>query len=529
MKFHTTSAALIAALLATPALLAAQQPAEAWWRHVQVLAHDSLKGRDTGSPGHEAAARYVAEQFQRAGLTPAGTDGWFQPVRFIEVGIAKEGVAMALREGDAWSPLVAGRDLRITARLSTADVEAPLVFAGYGVSLPQAGMDDLKGLDLRGKIVVYVNANPKGLSAPLLAHGTRTRWAAMRQAGAVGVVAVGAGNAAGGVWVDNENTRLGSSVSLADTLLDDLGGQRINSVLNPALMPRLLAGSGIVWDSVAALAARGAPLPTAALTVSLRATLPTVRREIVSPNVVGILPGTDRTLRDEVVVLSAHLDHVGTFKGPVLTGDSIFNGAMDNATGAATLIETAKAVVARGGNKRTLLFVAVTAEEKGLLGSRYFAAYPSITRGTIVANLNTDMFLPLFPLQGLFVYGFDESDLADDVEGVLTARGLRVLPDPEPQEMRFVRSDQYSFIRRGVPSLAFKLGYTPGTADEKTFTGWVRERYHKMSDDLEQPIDFGAAAGFNALYAELALGVANRKSRPAWRANSFFATPVIVP
>jgi Zn-dependent M28 family amino/carboxypeptidase len=220
---------------------------------------------------------------------------------------------------------------------------------------------------------------------------------------------------------------------------------------------------------------------------------------------------------------------VGTFAGPVLTGDSIFNGAMDNASGAATLIETARAVAARGGNRRTLLFVAVTAEEKGLLGSRYFAARPSVTRGTIVANLNTDMFLPLFPLRGVFAYGFEESDLADDVQRTLQTRGLTVLPDPEPQEMRFVRSDQYSFIRRGVPSLAFKLGYTPGTADERTFTGWVRERYHKMSDDLTQPIDFTAAAGFNAMYADLALGVANRATRPAWRPNSFFATPVIVP
>ncbi|WP_411282484.1 M28 family peptidase [Gemmatimonas sp.] len=525
MRRYTTCAAVITTLVVSPTLLAGQQPAEAWWRHVQVLAHDSLKGRDTGSPGHEAAARYVAEQFKLAGLTPAGTDGWYQPVRFIEVALAKDGVTLALREGDAWNPLAVGRDLRVTARLSTDNVEAPLVFAGYGITLPQAGIDDLKGLDLRGKIVVYVNANPKGLSAPLLAHGTRTRWAAMRQAGAVGVVAVGAG----GSWVDNENTRLGSSVSLADTSLDDLGGQRINSVLNPALMPRLLAGSGIVWDSIVAVAARGEPLPTAELTVALRATLPTLRRDILSPNVVGMLPGTDPTLRDEVVVLSAHLDHVGTFKGPALTGDSIFNGAMDNATGAATLLETAKTVSARGGNKRTVLFVAVTAEEKGLLGSRYFAARPSLTRGTIVANLNTDMFLPLFPLKGLFVYGNDESDLADDVDGVVTARGLRVLPDPEPQEMRFVRSDQYSFIRRGVPSLAFKLGYTSGTADEKTFTGWVRERYHKMSDDLAQPIDFEAAAGFNALYADLALGVANRKTRPTWRPNSFFATPVIVP
>ncbi|MDQ8162542.1 MAG: peptidase M28, partial [Gemmatimonadota bacterium] len=174
---------LATALFGAPQSLTAQQPAEAWWRHVQVLAHDSLRGRDTGSPGHEAAARYVADQFRLAGLTPAGTDGWMQPVRFIEMGIAREGVAVSLREGGSWTPLALGRDIRLTARLSTADVEAPLVFAGYGVSLPQAGMDDLAGLDLRGKIVVYVNAKPAGLSAPLLAHGTRTRWAAMRQAG----------------------------------------------------------------------------------------------------------------------------------------------------------------------------------------------------------------------------------------------------------------------------------------------------------------------------------------------------------
>ena len=518
---------LATALLGAPQSLTAQQPAEAWWRHVQVLAHDSLRGRDTGSPGHETAARYVADQFRLAGLTPAGTDGWMQPVRFVEVGMARAGVAVSLREGGSWTPLALGRDVRLTARLSTADVEAPLVFAGYGVSLPQAGMDDLAGLDLRGKIVVYVNANPAGLSAPLLAHGTRTRWAAMRQAGAVGMMAVGAA----AVWgsAETATARGATTVSLADTSLDDAGGQRLSSALNPALMPRLLAGTGIVWDSVAALAARGAPLPRAPLSVSLRAALPTVRRDLVSPNVVGMLPGTDPTLRDEIVVLSAHLDHVGTFAGPVLTGDSIFNGAMDNASGAATLIETARAVAARGGNRRTLLFVAVTAEEKGLLGSRYFAARPSVTRGTIVANLNTDMFLPLFPLRGVFAYGFEESDLADDVQRTLQTRGLTVLPDPEPQEMRFVRSDQYSFIRRGVPSLAFKLGYTPGTADERTFTGWVRERYHKMSDDLTQPIDFTAAAGFNAMYADLALGVANRATRPAWRPNSFFATPVIVP
>lgn len=496
--------------------------AESWWRHVQVLAHDSLKGRDTGSPGHESAVRYVAAQFAAAGLTPGGTDGWLQRVDFVEVRLDAAGVALALRDGSGpWTPLSVGRDLRLAPRPSTGDVEAPLVFAGYGLSLPQAGVDDLAGLDLKGKIVVHVNGVPKGLSAPLQAHGTRSRWAAMQRAGAVGIIAIGAG----GTWSEAGGTG-GVAVALADTMLDDTRGQRLNGTMNPALAARLFAGTNIQWDSVVARVGRGEKLPTAALNLSLRATLPVIRRTLSSPNVVGLLPGTDPTLRNEVVVYTAHTDHTGTFKGPALTGDSIFNGAMDNASGAATLIETAKLVAKRGGNKRTLAFVGVTAEEKGLLGSRYFAAHPSLRNGTIVANLNTDMFLPLIPLKGVFAYGYDESELADDLDAVTKARGLEVYPDPEPEQNRFVRSDQYSFIRQGIPALAFKVGYRTGTPEEKTWQAWVRDHYHKLSDDVSQPVDFATAAAFNEMYADLAIRVANRAKRPAWRTNSFFASPV---
>lgn len=500
----------------------AGSPADGWWRHVQVLAHDSLKGRDTGSPGHESAVRYVATQFEAAGLKPGGTDGWFQRVDFVEVKLDAARLTLALRDADGtWTPLAVGRDLRLAPRPSTGDVEAPLVFAGYGLSLPQAGVDDLAGLDLRGRIVVHVNAVPRGLSPALQAHGTRSRWTAMQRAGAVGIIAIGAG----GVW--NEAGGAGSvAVALADSMLDDTRGQRLNATANPALAARLFAGSGLVWDSITATARRGETLPTGALAVTLRAALPTIRRPLSSPNVVGIVPGTDPVLRNEVVVYTAHTDHVGTFTGPVLTGDSIFNGAMDNASGTATLIETARLVAKRGGNKRTLAFVGVTAEEKGLLGSRYFAAHPSLPNGTIVANLNTDMFLPLIPLTGVFAYGYEESDLADDLDAVTKARGLAVLPDPEPEQNRFVRSDQYSFIRQGIPALAFKVGYRTGTPEEKTWQAWVRDHYHKLSDDITQPVDFSAAAGFNEMYADLAIRVANRATRPAWRASSFFAPPV---
>ncbi len=524
-------AATLGGVLLAPihAPLHAQQlppPAAAsWWRHVTVLAHDSLQGRETGSAGHLSAARYVADQFRAAGLQPGGTDGWFQSVRFVESRLDPAGTTVALREGGGWTPLAIGRDIRLTARLATADVEAPIVFAGYGLSLPDAGIDDLRGLDVRGKIVLHVNSAPKGLAAPLLAHGTRSRWAAMRRAGAVGIIAIGAGNA----WTDDGTNRFGTTFALADTALDDTGDQRINATVNPALASRLLAGSAFVWDSIVAQARRGEPLPHGALTVALKATLPTVRRTIDAPNVVGVLPGTDPTLRDEVVVLTAHLDHVGMVRGPALTGDSIFNGAMDNASGSATLMETAQTLALRGGNKRTLVFAAVAAEEKGLLGSRYFAAHPSVTRGTIVANLNTDMFLPIVPLTGVFAYGFEESDLADDLTAATNARGLTVIPDPEPEQVRFVRSDQYSFIRRGIPALALKVGYRPGTPQQTVWDTWQREKYHKLGDDLDQPIDFESAAGFNALYADLATRISNRPTRPAWRANSFFATPVIVP
>lgn len=524
-----SAGALAPAPLASQAAAArpAQAPpagsaAEAWWRHVQVLAHDSLKGRDTGSPGHESAVRYIARQFEAAGLEPGGTDGWLQRVEFVEVKLDAERVTLAMRPATgSWVPLAVGRDLRLAPRPSTGDIEAPLVFAGYGLSLPQAGVDDLAGLDVKGKIVVHVNAVPKGLSAALQAHGTRSRWTAMQQAGAVGIIAIGAG----GVWNDAGGAG-GVAVALADTMLDDTRGQRLNATANPALASRLFVGTALVWDSIVALVRRGDKLPTAALNVTLRATLPTVRRTLSSPNVVGVLPGTDATLRNEIVVYTAHTDHTGTFKGPVLTGDSIFNGAMDNASGAATLIETARLVAKRGGNKRTLAFVGVTAEERGLLGSRYFAAHPSLRNGMVVANLNTDMFLPLIPLTGVFASGYEESDLADDLDAVTKARGLEVLPDPEPEQNRFVRSDQYSFIRRGIPALAFKVGYRTGTPEEKTWQAWVRDHYHKLSDDITQPVDFTTAAGFNEMYADLALRVANRAKRPAWRPTSFFATPI---
>jgi len=219
--------------------------------------------------------------------------------------------------------------------------------------------------------------------------------------------------------------------------------------------------------------------------------------------------------------MSAHLDHVGV--GRPVNGDAIYNGAMDDASGVASMIEIARLLKTSGAKtKRSILFIAVTAEERGLLGSKYFAARPTVPLDHVVADVNLDMFLPLFPLKVIEVQGLAESSLGESVRAAAKALGVEVQTDREPDENRFIRSDQYSFIRRGVPALAFKFGYEAGSPDEKTRRDWVRDVYHKPNDDLKQPIDVEAAAKFNRVILGLLERVANDEKRPTWNDTSFF-------
>jgi Zn-dependent M28 family amino/carboxypeptidase len=245
------------------------------------------------------------------------------------------------------------------------------------------------------------------------------------------------------------------------------------------------------------------------------------RGEVESQNVAGIFPGTDPALKDQYVVLTAHLDHLGI--GEPINGDRIYNGAMDNASGVAALLDIAQSLnESKPKLRRSLLFVVVTGEEKGLLGSKYFAAHPTVKPGSMVADLNVDMFLPLFPLRSVIVFGLNESDLGDQIRAVARAHGVRVLDDPEPQRNVFIRSDQYSFIRRGIPALMMMVGYEKGSPEEKTVNTWLKERYHAPADDLKQPVDLEAAARFDDLLRGLAEAVADRPERPKWNASSFF-------
>ena len=498
----------------------AQAPASRWWAHVSFLADDRLKGRETGSPEHREAAEYIARHFKEAGLQPGGTNGYFQPVPFKSRKIVEEKSSLALVRGGKTVPVLLGDEATFSMRVDPApSVDAPLVFAGYGLQVPEAKHDDLAGLDLKGKVVLLLTGGPSSIPGPLLAHYQNTRWSYLKQAGVVGVVSIQNPKGQDIPWDRSKLARFLPSMAIADPQLDETAGQQLAVTVNPATAEKFFEGSGHTFKELLDLSNAGQVLPRFAIPASVRATVTVDTQSLTSDNVAGILPGSDPVLKNEYIVISAHLDHVGV---GTMAGDAIYNGAMDNASGIATLIETAAAAAAKKNFKRSLIFLAVTAEEKGLLGSRYYANRPTVPASAIVADLNTDMFLPLFPLKSLIVQGLEESDLAADLRKTARPLGIEVYSDPEPERNAFVRSDQYSFIRTGVPSISLKVGFTKGSPEHEMVKRWRTERYHAPSDDLAQPIDRQAAEDFNKVYVALLEAVANRPTRPAWNDDSFF-------
>lgn len=511
----------LASLSVAPA--GAQTAAEQWWAEVGALAHDSMRGRATGSPEHRRAAEYVAAGFQRAGLQPGGSDGYLQPVGFTVRRLDESRSSLALLRAGAVEPLVLGDDAYFNTRAPLATrVEAPVVFAGYGLRLPEYGHDDLAGLDVAGAVVAYLAGTPRGVPGPVASDARSRMWQTLRAAGAVGVLAFyGATGGSDIGWERRAASRLEPQMTLADSALDALAGLRLAVTLRAASGARLFAGTPHTLTALAVRADSGLPLPHFPLPVSIRATMAVTTAAVASDNVVGILPGSDPVRRGEYVVLTAHLDHVGV--GHAEGGDSIYNGAMDNASGTAMLLWVARALAGGGpAPARSVVFLAVTGEEKGLLGSKYYARHPTVPAGTMVANVNTDMFLPIIPFRSVIVNGLAESDLADDVRAAAAAVGVAAIADPEPERNAFVRSDQYSFIRAGIPAVSLKVGFARGSVEHGRILEFRRQRYHGPRDDPEQPVDLEAAAAFAAFYARLVRGVADRPTRPAWNGDSFF-------
>ncbi len=495
-----------------------------WWSHVLFLADDKLRGRDTGSEGHRQAAEYVAREFARAGLGPAGSEGFFQSVKLTSRTLVEGESGLVLVRDGRREPLTLGEDAILSTRVDTpATLEADLVFAGYGLSIPEANHDDFAGLDVGGKLVVFLSGAPAKIAGPLASHmqSAAERAALLKQHGALGVIMIQNPKTMDIPWERAKLARFMPSMGFADPALDETQGMKLMVVINPAHAEKIFEGSGHTFQEIVDAANSQKALPHFALPARLEAKAKVERASILSQNVVALLPGNDPVLKDEYVVFTAHLDHIGV--GKPIKGDDIYNGAMDNASGVATLLDVA-AMLTESGTKlrRSVLFVAVTGEEKGLLGSRFFAQSPTVDAQKIVANINIDMILPLYPFKKLSVFGGEESDLGDDAAEVARVSGVLPRPDPVPERNVFIRSDQYSFIRRGIPSLMVMVGFDKGSPEEEIVMKWLTERYHGPADDVNQPVDKQAAGEFDSLVAKLLARVANRESRPRWKESSFF-------
>jgi Zn-dependent M28 family amino/carboxypeptidase len=516
-----------------------QAAGQAWWAHVKALADDGMQGRLTGSEGYLRAAKYVVSQFDAAGLQPAGMNGYYQPVKFDVTRVLTDKSSVTLLVDGREEPLVLGRDATLGARgIQPKSITAPLVFIGYGLHLPEAKYDDFDSPEvpvsfLKGKIAVFINGGPGDLPAALKSFArTAPLEKALADAGAVGSVTIPTPKSMDFPWdrvasnASQPGMRLAAdpkdaAVAARHPALANLHRTMFSATFNPAQAEKLFAGTGHTFAEMLALADAQKPLPRFDLKKSLTASVATENSGVESPNIVAKLAGSDPLLKNQYVLLSAHLDHLGT--GPPVNGRTIFAGAMDDASGVASVIEIAKSFSRnRDRPKRSMLFVIFTGEEKGLLGSHYFAGRPTVPEANIVADLNLDMFMPIFPLKKLHVQGLVESTLAEDARAVGAEHNIEIAVDPEPDRNSFTRTDQYSFVLAGVPALAMKFGWTAGSPEYKAWRQWLAQRYHSTEDNLSQPVDTAAAAQFNAFLGDLARRVANNAGRPHYVESSFF-------
>jgi len=371
-----------------------------WWAHVKFLADDSLEGRDTGSEGLRNAQAYAVEQLQKAGLEPAGTNGFYQPIRFNQYEVDESKSSLALVTNGQAKPLSFADDAFISSRATrnSATLSAPLVFIGYGLQIPEKNLDELAGLDLKGKIVVYLAGSPSDIPTALASHYQTAgeRWKSLRAAGAIGTVTIFNPASMDIPWSRISVNRNHPSMDLADPEFNETPGLQLGVAFNPASAQQLFAGSGHTFAEIAALGKDRKPLPHFDMAVSLKANAVILTKTLESSNIVAKLTGSDPALKNEFVVLSAHIDHVGI--GAPINGDSIYNGAMDNGSGSALEMDIAASLKAHPERlQRSILFLLVTAEEKGLLGSKYFAAHPTVSPKSIIADVNVDMFLPIVP------------------------------------------------------------------------------------------------------------------------------------
>jgi hypothetical protein len=513
-------------------------------RHdVGVLADDAMQGRETGTPGFERAADVVAARFRALGLQPAGDNGTFyQRVPLLKAVRLADGARLDVIRTDRTIHLRFA-DQYLPEPDFTADsnaVQAPAVFVGQGVSAPDIGHDDFAGLDVRGRIAVVLGGAPARLEndrrAVAASQAEKLRTLAAR--GAVGVIFVDtAEDEAQLPWSRRVAHRDRAAMRLRDAdghAIDVLPQLRVVARVSAAAADLLFDGSGHTAAELAT-AARNGQLRGFALPVTLALATHTRIAPIDSRNVLAALPGSDPALARQYVACSAHLDHLGLVaQGADASGDRVYNGALDNALGVAIVLEAARQLHATGhAPRRSLLFAALTGEEQGLLGAQWLALHPP---GRLVADINLDMPMLLAPTRDVVPIGASHSTLQGPLQRAATDTALALSPDPFPEESVFVRSDQYAFVRAGIPALYLDGGVVPAAssagkpADATTMPrlaqrDFLRRCYHQACDDLRLPIQYADAARMARLDARLAWLIGNDAEAPRWRPGDFFATP----
>ena len=529
-----TRAVIIAGLLLAAALCRAEglPPAEAGLirAHVAFLADDLLEGRATGSRGYDIAARYVAAQMELLGLKPAGIDGsWLQPVRLVQgTRVVPAATATIERNGTSIPLVPAGDFLPATNYFAArADVSGPMTFVGFGIHAPELGHDDFEGVDLTGRIAVVLAGAPAGFPSSQRAHHSREKTRQIASRGAIGAVYVQTpeeerrspwSRALKLSWVPGMRLVDGAGVPV-----EAYPELKARMSINVAAAAKLFDGGPKPLEQIWADASVGRP-QAFELPGVLTMTNHTALARLESANVVGMLEGSDPQLRSEYLVFTAHLDHLG--RGAAVEGDTIYNGALDNASGIATMLEAARLLTrAEPRPRRSILFVALTAEERGLLGSKQFAMAPTVPKEAIVANVNMDMPVLLYPTAGFTAFGAEHSTLGEIARVAAEAEGLELVPDSSPEEVLFVRSDQYSFVREGIPAIYLddsKVSADPAIDGAAVFRQHMLRDYHMPSDDMDLPVHWESFARLARVNARIGLAIANDPQRPAWLPGDFF-------
>lgn len=498
--------------------------------HLSFLADDARQGRMAGEPGYDEAAQYVADQFAEFGLEPGGEEGWYQQVPLISYRLDQDNATLIVHRDGKDTTLkykehytLAGDPVR-----EENHVRAEVVYVGFGVHAPALGYSDYEGVDVEGKILAAFGNAPGSFPHNERAYYSSGRIKAQEAVarGAIGyILLVSKRMEEYYPWERikrEEGTRPRMAwITLSGEAADYFPELRGSALINVDVARDLFAGTPISFDAAREATESSTPASTPLgfeVTLGRR----TIHELITSPNVIGIVRGTDPKLAGEYVVFSAHLDHNGV--GAPVDGDSIYNGAYDNAMGVSLLLETAR-VIAASPPRRSVLFIAVTAEERGLLGSDYFAHYPTVPTASMVANVNLDMPLFLYPVADIIAFGSEHSSLEATVAEAVAAEGFELTPDPMPEENIFRRSDQYSFVRKGVPATFLVPGYgslDPSIDGQAVVVEHRKHHYHQPSDDLSRPVDWDSAIRFARANARIGYAIANADDRPVWNEGDFF-------